>query len=120
MLGWFLSSVGNIPVDRARGDVSAMRAAVDMVRAGGCLGMFPEGTRVKAGKAVTVKAGVGFLARETGARVLPARLVNTDRFPVTRRVEVRFGEPMTFRGDPGDKAACQDFAHALMERIRKL
>ncbi|MFA6317958.1 MAG: lysophospholipid acyltransferase family protein [Elusimicrobiota bacterium] len=120
VFGWYLSAVGNIPVDRSRGDVSALRAAVERVRAGGCLGMFPEGTRVKGRARGAVKAGVGFLARETGARVVPARLVNTDRFPAPHRVEVRFGEAMTFRGDPGDRAACRAFAEELMERVRRL
>ncbi|MBI5623212.1 MAG: 1-acyl-sn-glycerol-3-phosphate acyltransferase [Elusimicrobia bacterium] len=119
-LGCYLSAVGNIPVDRSRGDVAAMRAAVTMVRSGGCLGMFPEGTRGKGQGAGTAKPGVGFLARETGAPVVPARVVNTDRFPMPHRVEVRFGPPMVFQGDPEDKKACRDFAEELMERIRKL
>ncbi|MBI4677094.1 MAG: 1-acyl-sn-glycerol-3-phosphate acyltransferase [Elusimicrobia bacterium] len=128
LLGWWLEEVGNIPVDRGRGDVPAMRAAVEMVRRGGCLGVFPEGTRGvggatpgrRPGQPRAVKPGVGFLARETGARVVPARLVNTDRFPAPHRIEVRFGEPMKFEGDAGDRSACQDFAHALMERINTL
>ncbi|MBI5210757.1 MAG: 1-acyl-sn-glycerol-3-phosphate acyltransferase [Elusimicrobia bacterium] len=120
VLGWFLKAVGGIPVDRGRGDVPALRAAVDVVRGGGCLGLFPEGTRSKDGRSGAAKAGLGFLARETRAWVVPAKLVNTDRFPAPCRIEVRFGAPMRFEGAPKDRQACLDFAGAVMERVRSL
>ena len=111
---------GGLPLDRKRGDVGAMRAAEDVLRAGWSLMLFPEGTRSKTGEPLRPKPGVGFLAGRTGAPVVPARLVNTHCFPPGRPLEVRFGEPMRFEGDPKDRAACQAFAEAVMKAVFSL
>lgn len=120
LLGWFLKEVGMFPLNRGRSDVQAIRTAVDLVRQGGSLGLFPEGTRSKTGLIGRPKAGVGFLARETGAPVVPARLLNTDKLFYFRPLEVRFGPPLRFEGGAGDRAECQNFAQKVMDRIAAL
>lgn len=124
VLGWFLREVGMVPVDRAKGDVQAIRAAVQMVRRGEMLAVFPEGTRSKAGLPGRPKPGVGFLARESGAPVIAARVRGTERFFRFPRLEVRFGPPMRYE-EPAAAASearagrkqCHDFAQAVMDRI---
>lgn len=118
ILGWFLRSVGMLPVDR-RLDVGGIRSTVDFIRAGGVLGLFPEGTRSRTGSPGKARAGIGFLARESRAPVVPARLVNTGRFFCFRPVEVRFGPALGFApGDSsGSRLEIQAFADAVMERI---
>src|SRR5206468_1869693 len=116
LLGWFLRNVGFVPLDR-RGDVSATRWAIDAVKSGGCLEIFPEGTRSKDGRPGRPKAGVGFLAGHTRALVIPAHLVNTDKFPMPAAMEVRFGEGVRFDGDPADRKACLDFGQKVLDRI---
>lgn len=120
ILGWFLKAVGMFPLNRGRSDVQAIRTAVEVIREGGSLGLFPEGTRSKTGAIGRPKAGVGFLARETGAPVVPARLLNTDKLFRFYPLEVRFGSPITFEGGAGDRAQCQDFAQKVMDRIAVL
>ena len=120
VVGWFIHQVGAIPLDRSRADVAAVRSAVAVLDKGRCLAIFPEGTRSKDGRAGRPKAGVGYLAGQTGAPVVPARLVNTDRLLSFRSVEVRFGPPLRFAGDPGDRRRCQDFAHMVMDRVFSL
>ncbi len=121
VLGFFLRRyAGGIPLDRKRGDVGAMRAAEEVLRAGWSLMLFPEGTRSKTGAPLRPKPGVGYLAGRTGALVLPARLINTARFPWGRPLEVRFGEPLRFEGDPKDRAQCQAFAEAVMKAVFSL
>ena len=110
-----------IELDRGRGDVGSLRGAVDLVSAGACLGVFPEGTRSRTGMMGHAKPGVGFLSRETGAPVVPARLVNTDGFWRLKAAEVRFGEPIRFEGGrDGGREQCQAFADAVMRRIAAL
>lgn len=116
LLGWYLKRAGVIPVDR-KGDVLAMRHAIAVLRAGACLALFPEGTRSKTGQPLPPRAGVGFLAGHSGALVVPARLISTDRWPFTRRVEVRFGLPLGFQGDVNDRRDCQAFARKVMASV---
>ncbi|MHB2026740.1 MAG: lysophospholipid acyltransferase family protein [Elusimicrobiota bacterium] len=116
---WFLRSCGVIPLDR-RGDVAAMRGALDVVRSGGCVGLFPQGTRVRPGRPIKIKPGIGFLAALSGARVVPARMVKTDRFPFGRPLEIRFGPGLEFSGNPHDRDECLAFSMRVMEKIFQL
>lgn len=118
-LGWFLRRAGTIPLDRGRGDVGAMRAALSLLEKGGCLGLFPEGTRSRTGKPGKARAGAGFLAGHSGAPVVPVHILGTQR-ALPRRLEVRFGEPMTFSGDASDGEACRRFSQAVLDRVFKL
>ena len=119
-LGWFLRQVGCIPVERRRADVAAVRAALEVLSRGRCLLIFPEGSRSKDGRPGTPRPGVGFLAAKSGALVVPARVVNTDRLLSFGRLEVRFGKPLRFSGDPSDRSRCRDFAQLVMEAVFSL
>ena len=116
VLGWYLARSGSVPLDR-RGDVVAMRAALEILRGGGCLALFPEGTRSRTGLPGRPRAGVGFLAGLGGAVVVPARILNTGAFPWGRPLEVRFGAGLSFAGDARDREQCLAFAQRVMERV---
>ena len=118
-LGWFLRQIGVIPLDRSRGDIGAIRQAMAVLEAGGCMILFPEGTRSKTGEPGRPKAGVGLLARESGAPVVPARVRNTERLLSTEPLRIRFGAPLRYEGG-SDRRACQEFAERVMEEIWRL
>ena len=120
LLGWFMRNVGVIPLDRGRADVGAVRTALEVLGRGRGLLVFPEGTRSKDGQPGRPRGGVGFLAGKSGAPVVPARVVNTDRFFIFRQLTVRFGEPLRFSGDPADRGQCQAFAELVMQRVFSL
>lgn len=115
---WLFRSTGVIPLDRARADHAAMRAALDVLETGGMLTIFPEGTRVKPGETRAPKAGVGFLAARAKAPVLPARVLGT-RWPWSFPIEVRFGPPLPPPADDSREAA-HDFAVQVMRTIYSL
>ena len=119
ILGWYLKNAGSVPLERT-GDVAAMRWAIDLIARGGCLLVFPEGTRSKDGKRGPAKAGLGFLAASTGAPVVPVRVINTGFPPTKLPVEIRFGEPLRYGGDPGDRAACKAFGESVLDSVFKL
>lgn len=69
----FWEWAGVISVDRTGRDLRGTREAVRHLRAGGVLGVFPEGGLERPRRQVRrFHAGVGLLIRKTGARVLPA------------------------------------------------
>jgi 1-acyl-sn-glycerol-3-phosphate acyltransferase len=119
LLGAFLNGICCIPLDRARGDVGAIRRALEALAAGGLVAVFPEGTRSKDGRPGRPKAGVGLLARTSGAPVVPARVWNTGRLWGGGPLRVRFGKPMRFSGGE-DRASCQAFAESVMDEVFKL
>src|SRR5690242_16098383 len=73
----FLVGTGQIPVVRTRPDVAAVRFGLRLLRAGGVLGIFPEGTRGD-GLVRTARPGVGYFALRTGAKVVPVACHGTE------------------------------------------
>ncbi|MER7890924.1 lysophospholipid acyltransferase family protein [Micromonospora sp. NPDC094482] len=133
--GWltkmFFVSSGTIPVDRSGG--KAARAALDtqlqVLRAGGIAGIYPEGTRSPDGRLYRGKTGVARLALESGAPVVPVGMLNADEIqppgkliPKIARVRIRFGAPLDFsryQGLAGDRfverAVTDEIMYELME-----
>src|SRR5207342_14055 len=78
-----LSGWAQIPVHRERVDPTPVRLGVELLRAGGVLGVFPEGTRGD-GRVSHAKPGAGYFALRSGAVVVPVALHGT-RQMVRRR-----------------------------------
>lgn len=119
ILGWWLRGTGSFPIDRRGDATSAMRSALEVLSKGGCLVIYPEGTRVKPGERRAPKAGVSFLSARTGATVVPVRVLGTDEFPRRFPLEVRIGAPLA-PPKSEDRETGLAFAKDLMERIYSL
>jgi glycerol-3-phosphate dehydrogenase (NAD(P)+) len=98
---WVLNCVGAFPIRRGESDDEAMETARELIRQGKVVVVFPEGTRHKTGSLGEPKRGVGRLALETGAPVVPIAVIGSERArrgwrvrPV--KVRVRLGRPLTF------------------------
>ena len=119
ILGWWLRGTGSFPIDRQGDATSAMKAALGVLERGGCLVIYPEGTRVKPGEKRAPKAGVSFLSARTGAPVVPVRVVGTAEFPRKFPLEVRVGAPLA-PPKSEDRETGLAYAKDLMERIYSL
>ncbi len=119
-VGWLLRSWGGIPVDRARegGDLGALRNCLTALRNGGCLIIFPEGTRAL-GRKLKPKPGVALMAHKSGAPVLTARIFNSENFSKLGKITVKCGTLRNFVPPvDGDlKAAYARFSETLMSDI---
>ena len=62
LLGAVLTGMGQIPIERGSGDSGALDRAIEELRKGACIGIYPEGTR-SLGRALRARGGVGYLAR---------------------------------------------------------
>jgi 1-acyl-sn-glycerol-3-phosphate acyltransferase len=105
-----LDGMGQIPILRGAGDAGALDAAITELRAGSCIGIFPEGTR-SLGRTLRPRSGLGrLLAAVPEAVVVPVAVTGTTditRFPKRPRLRVRFlAPPDAIREDesPGDYA----------------
>jgi glycerol-3-phosphate dehydrogenase (NAD(P)+) len=99
--GWLLSRLGGFPIRRGESDEVSMETARVVVERGGTVCIFPEGTRIRSGTLGAPKRGVGRLALQTGAPVLPAAVYGTEHVRRgwrirPRKVKVRLGRAMTF------------------------
>ena len=112
------------PVKRGAADKNAMKHAIKILKAGECLGIFPEGTRSKTGKLGKAESGVGAIAAMTKSPVVPAAIIGTNKifsdeskFPP---LIVAYGKPIKFSGNPKDKDELNNFAQSIMAEIEKL
>ncbi|MEW2623038.1 lysophospholipid acyltransferase family protein [Streptomyces sp. NPDC048106] len=124
-LGAFLTGIGQLKVDRAAADRAAITQALDLLAAGGVLGIFPEGTRGE-GDFASLRAGLAYFAVRSGAPVVPVAVMgSSDRPgrlikalpPVRSRVDVVFGDP--FDAGDGSGLRTRRALDEATERIQK-
>jgi 1-acyl-sn-glycerol-3-phosphate acyltransferase len=120
VLGWVLDRMRQIPIQRGRGDLAAMSAAITRLRQGACIGVFPEGT-VSRGRTMRPRSGAGRLVlavpqtRLLGVSVTGA--VDIVRFPRRPRIRVEFFEPSAGGPLPGESAVA--ITRRMMAEVRE-
>ena len=111
--GWILSRLGAFPIRRGESDEESMETARLIVERGGAVCIFPEGTRIRRGTLSNPRRGVGRLALQTGAPVIPTAVLGTENVRRgwrirPRKVKVRLGRAMTFpRAEEPSKALAE-------------
>ncbi|BDZ49931.1 hypothetical protein GCM10025867_21720 [Frondihabitans sucicola] len=80
LMGWFLTQVGQLPLDRSGGSASkvALETGLQVLSENGLIGIYPEGTRSKDGKMHRGRTGVARLVLASGVPVVPIALAGTD------------------------------------------
>jgi 1-acyl-sn-glycerol-3-phosphate acyltransferase len=121
-----LLRLGAFPVRRGEADQEALETARTILRQGGLLALFPEGTRVRDPAALgSPRRGAARLALETGAPLIPAAITGTERlfigpFPRPVRVRVSFGEPIPVADlEPSAETAGRLVEEALWPRVER-
>lgn len=102
---WLLNGLGAFPIDRGAGDEDAMATARAILARGDCVVIFPEGTRTRSGPLRAPHRGVGRLALQSGARVVPVAVIGTEDVRRglrirPRKVRLRCGAPLMFHSSP--------------------
>ena len=75
---WLLNALGAFPVDRGAADSETIQTAKAILARGDIVLIFPEGTRTRPGSLGSPARGVGRLALETGAPVVPVAVIGTE------------------------------------------
>jgi 1-acyl-sn-glycerol-3-phosphate acyltransferase len=118
-LGPIIGSGGAFKVRRGERDIEAIKQAIELVREGHVVVMFPHGTRQRKGLVKKYRprshTGAARIALEAGAPLVPAAIAGTDRLLRLERLRVRYGEPIALDGLDA-RAATQ----RLMTEIERL
>jgi 1-acyl-sn-glycerol-3-phosphate acyltransferase len=125
--GWGLRRIGQLPVRRGEADRRPLMAAVAVLRGHGLVGVFPEGTR-GSGDVAAAEHGAAWLARTSGAAVLPVVSRGTRRIDGSGRrwrprVDIVVGKPLTISaggGRAGLVAATETVRAELATMVREL
>jgi 1-acyl-sn-glycerol-3-phosphate acyltransferase len=126
-MSWIYSHGGVFPVRRGDQDEEAFTTAFRILDRGGALVVYCEGTRSRTGElAASAKPGVGRLALESGAPVVPVAIHGSHQVRNWKRMQfpkvtVQYGAPFKF--DVVSKTTrdqCQDAADYIFDRIKKL
>jgi 1-acyl-sn-glycerol-3-phosphate acyltransferase len=116
-----LNGMGQIPIVRGAGDKEALSRAIEALRAGVCIGVFPEGTRSR-GKVLRARSGLGRLALEVPeAHVSLVAIEGTSDltgFPRRPRIRIRFFDPAGGQPRPDEDPAA--LSARLLAEIREL
>ncbi len=115
-----LRQLNVIPLNRDGSDSRALRRAIEVLKDGGALALFPEGTRSKTGKLGRAKSGTGYVAYASGATVIPALISGSDRmwrsFVNRGELAVSFGKPLSVEG-PATSETYQNVTARVMDAI---
>ena len=126
-MSWIYNHGGVFPVRRGYADEEAFATAFTILRRGGAIGMYVEGGRSRSGKVgEEARRGIGRLALESGAAVVPVAILGSHqvrnwkrlRFP---KVVVRYGKPIRFEPVTSPtREQQQAAADEILQRIRRL
>ena len=128
----FFRLTNQLPMDRSGGAASAnsLDTGVEVLKNGGLLGIYPEGTRSPDGRLYRGKVGVAKLVLTASVPVIPVAMIGTDkvqpigrRIPNIRRLGIIFGEPMDFsryQGLQDDRFVQRSVTDEIMYELMRL
>ncbi len=97
ILGWLIKKLGAIRLDRGGSDVAAIKASVNLAKAGLNVAIFPQGHRYPGVDPSTTetKSGAGLIAYKSESDILPVFIkTKGNKYAFLRKIEIIFGEPI--------------------------
>lgn len=114
---WFFKITGCISVDRNSHDGTAKNKAIEILKNGGAIGLFPEGTRIKTKDKLLLdfKYGTVSMSQKTHAKIIPYAVVGDYKFR-SKNLMIRFGKAYEVLDDE-DLDAANKSLHKKIEEL---
>ena len=114
-MAWFFKATGCISVDRSKKDEVAKEAALNILKSGGAVGLFPEGTRNKTKEfLLPFKFGTVSMAKKTDATIIPFGLTGDYKFR-SKNLTIRYGKPFKV-----DNLSLEEANNKLEKEVERL
>ena len=129
VLGFLIGSVNSIPIRRGGADLAGLARAIDVLKSGGVLLVFPEGSRMKDGELHPARPGLGLMAVQADSPVVPCFVSASNRprrwLARRERLRVWFGPPRRWQdleesSLPPGRALYQAIGASVMREIAAL
>ncbi len=115
-LAWFFKFVGCISVNRSIHDKEATKQALDILKSGGAIGLFPEGTRNKTKDKLLLpfKFGAVSMASKTNATIVPFGITGDYKFR-SKNLTIKYGKPFKV-----ENMTLEEANNKLFEEVKNL
>ena len=118
---WIFTKVHAFPVNRGGADMAAVRTAMNVLKNGDTLGIFPEGTRSRDGHMLPLLGGASLLALKSGCDVVPVYI--DGNYKIFHRMVVRVGKPIEMddlRGGRMNRETCDQLTERMQAAFASL
>ena len=120
VLGWIIRKLGAFPVSRGNNDIQSVKTAIQSIKSGDNLLIFPEGTVIRNGIGYAdglpahAKGGVAMIGVRTGATIIPVFMDGEKK--LFHRTRIIFGKPYTpvYTGRHGTAEEMQKIADDIL------
>lgn len=119
----FVKAYGAFPVDRDKNDIFAIKTALQILKNGEILGIFPEGTRVRDIEKSEPKGGFAMIAYKTKTQMQPVHVKYKRKFMIFNNIKVIIGKPITWDNYNIEDVSSEGYVNAgrnLMQRVYSL
>ncbi|MFC5650837.1 lysophospholipid acyltransferase family protein [Paenibacillus solisilvae] len=118
LFGSLIRTVGAFPVKRGGVSKEAIRSAISLLKDGGVMGIFPEGTRNSSSG--MGKKGAAMIAMRSSATVIPVAIIG--KYGIFRKMRVRYGKPVDLTAfiDDSSPDVLERVTDAIMLEIRQM
>ncbi|MGG1218382.1 lysophospholipid acyltransferase family protein [Priestia endophytica] len=115
VLRTLLPKIYAFPVKRGLSDRDALRKGISILKEGGALGLFPEGSRSKDGKLGKGMAGVGFFALRSNAVIVPCAVIGP--YKPFKKLQVVYGKPIDVTEMRKERVSSEEVTEVVMKEI---
>ncbi len=117
LFGSFLTNIGVFPIKRGEPDIKSIKKAINILKNGQIIGIFPEGTRNKTNE-IKAEPGIAMLAVKAHAQILPVAIISN--YKLFNKTIVKIGQPMKLDQYYDSKLQNEDYQNISLGVMKQI